>query len=127
MPEMDQDAFAEQVIGHMVQYQSLFIVDDDNKQYSSGRGPVVAIFVSSDGEIIKPVWHVFKWATNRNKLRTFVTFLQMVRYSKDVALCVIFDELKSKLMMRARRYGLLLWEVGNGTYCITGRKKNRRA
>ncbi len=120
---LTQEVFAERIIGHLISYDSIFIVEDSSPAYS-GRGPVALISVRTDRDMIRPDIDYFKWATSRNVLRTTVAFFQWVRYSKDVGLCVFGSTSKSrKLYERMREYGIMVWHIGNGYFGLAGRKE----
>ena len=128
IPEgIEQEEFAQIVTDWLARFQSSLIIEDYTKAFKSGRGPVAMIVVANDGEIIKPFGLSFTWATVRNKLRSLVSFLQMVKYSSDVGLCVLYGTFEEdNILQRQRRYGHNLWHVGNGIWCLPGRKKNPR-
>jgi hypothetical protein len=125
MPEMGQDEFANAVMDYLSGFDSVWVVEDKTKQFAAGRGPVAAVCVAVDGAVIQPKAHVFKWASKKNILRGVVAFLQMIRYSKDVGACVIFDSQRNAMLDRMKRYGLFLWHIGNGVYCLAGRKNSQ--
>ena len=125
--DVTQEEFAELIINWLIHFQSAFIIEDKTKAFSGGRGPIALVVVASDGEIIKPFGVVFTWATVRNVLRALVSFLQYVKHSSDVSLCVIYGTREeSEILERQRRYGHKLWHIGYGVWAICGRKKNPR-
>jgi hypothetical protein len=87
---------------------AVFIVDDYNKSYSSGYGPIAVISGYSDSWRFVPEVEVFSWATPRNILRASVAFFQMMRYSKDIGVCIVFSLKSSRnLLNRCCEYGVL--------------------
>ena len=119
---LSQDQFADLIIGYLSAFDSVFIVEDKNGSFD-GRGPVAAVLVVTDGGVIRPSVEFFKWASKRNRLRSVVAFLQWVRYSKDVGVCVFGSTVSSKnLFDRMREYGILVWHIGNGYFGIAGKK-----
>ena len=126
--DSSQEEFAEVILGWLSAFQAAFIIEDNTSAFSSGRGAVALVVVGNDGEIIKPFGIFFAWATTRNILRCVTGFLQYAKYSSDVVLCVIYGTLEeNEILQRQRRYGHNLWHVGNGIWCISGRRKNPRS
>jgi hypothetical protein len=131
-PDTEQQEFADLALGWLERFQSAFIVEDKTTVFRDGKGPVGMYLVTNDGFVIKPFWVPFKWATKRNILRSIVGFIQYIKYSSDVGLCVFLTtEAEKPMMMRQKRYGHNLWFVGNSPYneiwCIAGRQKTPRA
>jgi hypothetical protein len=130
-PDTEQQEFADLALGWLERFQSAFIVEDKTTVFRDGKGPVGMYLVTNDGFVIKPFWVPFKWATKRNILRSIVGFIQYIKYSSDVGLCVFLTtEAEKPMMMRQKRYGHNLWFVGNSPYneiwCIAGRQKTPR-
>jgi hypothetical protein len=130
-PNTDQQDFAELILSWLEGFQAAFIVEDKTPAFREGKGPVGMYVLTNDGFVIKPFWVPFKWATRRNVLRSIVGFIQYIKYSSDVGLCVFLTtEAEKPMMMRQKRYGHNLWFVGNSPYneiwCIAGRQKNPR-
>ena len=125
--DSSQEEFAEVVIGWLSKFQSAFIIEDMTTAFSSGHGPIALVVVANDGEVIKPFGIAFGWATVKNILRAIVGFLQYVKHSSEVALCVIYGTFEENdILHRQRRYGHNIWHVGNGIWCLAGRRKNPR-
>ena len=119
----DQEEFARNMIMFLSQFDSLWIAEDRNDSYPNQRGAVGMFMVRSDGFLIQPDVDFFAWATKRNKLRTIVAFLNWVRFSKDVGLCVFGSMPETKnLFWRMREYGIMVTYVGNGMFCLAGEK-----
>ena len=125
LPEdWDQETFANAIINHICTYDSIWIVEDKNKAFPSGHGPVGVIQARVNGDILMPDIDYFKWATPRNILKTTVAFFQWIRYSKDVGTCVFGSTEKShSLFDRMREYGIMVWHIGNGYFGLAGRKQ----
>lgn len=70
----------------------LFILEDRNREFAKGRGPVGLVQANYDGWTLCPHVDWFLWATPRNKLRCTVGFLQAMRYTHDVGCIKIFAE-----------------------------------
>lgn len=132
--ELDMAQFAKTIIATAITLQEMAIVEDGNKAFGSGRGPVAIIGISSDGWRHEPHIDYFKWATKRNILRVTIQFLQMARYSKEVGV-IIARSLKptSELFMRAAKdYGVLnfVGRIPHGTvrgdeyvFSVAGKKR----
>jgi len=120
---LSQEEFVDALLHHLSIFDSLFIAEDKSTAYESGRGPVAIWGVKTDAALIKPEVMFFKWASKRNILRVMVSFFQMVRYSKDVGVCVFIATKASRNMyMKMRDYGLPMFDIGNGYFSIAGRK-----
>jgi len=125
--DADQEEFADLIIDWLSLFSSVFVVEDKTKAFRVGRGAIGMISVLGDGEVIKPFPLVFPWATSKNILRGVVSFFQFVKYSKDVTMCAVYGTKEEhNILLRQRKYGHNLWHIGNGIWCITGRKKNPR-
>lgn len=121
--DMPQEEFAEAILETLMQYDSAWIVEDSSTKYSSGRGPVAIILITTDGFVIRPNVDYFKWASPRNVVRTTVAFFNWVRFSKDVSLCVFGSTLESKkLYWRMRELGIMVTYVGNKMFALAGEK-----
>lgn len=86
-PRIDQHHFADEVIG-LAKQADLFMAEDDNTGYR-GRGPVALILAQTDGWRIEPHMETFPWATGRNILSISIAFLQYIRYSRKVGVCIV--------------------------------------
>lgn len=127
--DSSQEEFAEAILQWITKFQSAFLVEDRSDSFREKRGPVGIIVVSTDltGDVIRPFGVAFEWATGRNILRSICSFLQFVKYSKDVSVCVIYGTSEEEpLFRRQRRYGHRLWHIGKGIWCLAGRKNNPR-
>lgn len=107
MPELNQDEFAKYILDLASSYNAGWMIEDKNKQYNDGYGAIAFIFAASNGWEIEPHVEVFSWATPRNVLRGAVSYLQMMRYSKDVGIVNIYSLLKTKsLFDQLLKYGV---------------------
>jgi hypothetical protein len=88
-PEMDERQFTEFILQQLSKYASVWMMEDENKGFRSGRGPVCVIPIHTNGWKILPEVYWFSWATLRNKLRCSVAFVQKTRYDKTVGCCEI--------------------------------------
>ena len=89
LPEMDPSKFAQWVEQMGNVFQQIWLVDDDNKAFTSGSGPVGMVLVNTSGLLVSADGKAFKWASTKNKLRCSVAFLQMVRHSKKTGICAV--------------------------------------
>lgn len=110
------------------------IAEDVSNEYESGKGPIAFIGIKSDGWRYEPHVDYFAWATPRNKLRVTVSFLQFMRYHKEVGVCVVRSLAPHvNLFKRASKYTLLnyLGKIFKGTprgdeyvFSVAGKKKS---
>lgn len=70
---------------------SCLVVEEDHRYFRDKRGPVALISIDNylGGWRIEPQFDFFFWASKRQRLAAVVSFLQMVRYAKDVGVCVV--------------------------------------
>ena len=61
-------------------YQEVLILEDDNRRFGAGRGPVGIVGAKTNGYLYEPHVEWFEWATPKNKLRSSVAFFQKFRY-----------------------------------------------
>lgn len=108
----DEHIFTDVILNHAKDYDSLWIIEDDSKVFKSGRGPVafVGVKLRDGGWAMEPHVEWFAWASPRAILRGSVAFFQMVRYSKDVGVCVVRSLKKhANLFYRLKDYGVLFY------------------
>ena len=89
---LTQEEFVIQIEQIMTSYQHSWVIDDDNKSFSSGRGPVALIGANIIGLIIEPRALFFKWASRRNILRASIAYLNMIRHSKKTGIVLVRTE-----------------------------------
>jgi hypothetical protein len=111
--DMNEVQFTEFILQRLTAYASVWFMEDDNRGFRSGRGPVCAVTIHFNGWKILPEVYWFSWATLKNKLRCSVAFIQKSRYDKTVGCC----ELRTgpdgaKLMKHLPRYIPTLRYVG---------------
>jgi len=87
-------------------FDLLWIIEDDTKRLKAGRGQIGLVGIRTDGWTYEPTAFFFKWATPKNILRSLVGFFQMIRYQKDVGVCVV-KTTDFKLLARLKSYGVL--------------------
>ena len=105
--DMSQEEFANYV-EEISKTTELLMIEDFNSGYKN-RGPVAFVMVYyPDYWRMQPHAVFFSWATPKNILRASVAFLQKVRYSRTVGVCIIHALQKSKnLFDRCIQYGVL--------------------
>lgn len=110
-------------------FNLLWVIEDDSEQFKAKRGLVALVGINTDGWQYVPKVFCFPWATPKNVLRSYVGFLQMIRYQKDVGVCR-FESLTDDLN-RLKKYGVLYprGRVPSGSpagdlfiYSISGKK-----
>jgi hypothetical protein len=124
-----------QFFDYIVDYSNdvgMYVADDYNSEYE-GVGPIGFLSVKTHGIKIEPHADYFPWATTRNKLRSAVSFFQMVRYQK-IGSCIVYSLIDSKpLFDKVQEYGVLNYvgRIPNGDphgrgdeylYTIRGKK-----
>lgn len=89
-------------------FDLLWIIEDDNTSFKSGRGQIGLVGIKTDGWAFSPSAIFFKWATPKNILRSLVGFFQMIRYQKDVGVCRVEAlERDARMLSRLKKYGVL--------------------
>ncbi len=86
---LDQNEFLISVGKQFGPFPLVWIVEDDSKQFKSGRGQIALVAIKTDGWVYEPTPLFFPWARPRNVLRACVAFFQMMRYQKDVGCCLV--------------------------------------
>lgn len=132
LPEMTQEEFLAEMAKMFGVYQFIWIVEDDSKKFRAGRGPVAIIGIRTDGWTFEPSPMWFPWATKKNVLRVCVAALQMIRYQRDVGVCLVrAAEKQTSVLNHMKKYGVLYprGRIPNGSavgdvfvYSISGRK-----
>lgn len=107
IPEnVSQQQFALEVV-ELSKRAELFMAEDDNYGYQ-GRGPIGLVMSQSDGWRVEPHVEFFPWATKRNMLSATVAFIQYLRYSRKVGVCIIRSlEDSVSLFRKCETYGVL--------------------
>lgn len=114
-PGLSQEDFVKQVMVTAEQFETLYVVDDANKNFKGGLGPVVLVGAKQAGLIVEPQFMFFKWATCRNVLRCTVAFLNMVKSSTKTGILLVraTDE-KRSVAEHMKKYGLLFFMGKSG-------------
>lgn len=107
-PDLSQEDFLKAVAQRFAGNDLLWIVEDDNKGFRSGRGQVCLVGIKTDGWTFQPSAVFFKWATPKNILRCMVAFFHFMRSRKDVGVCrVEVTDKNKKALFMMRDYGVL--------------------
>lgn len=99
---MDQHTFASFILQRL-QGLGVWLMEDENKGFRKGSGPVCIVTIRSNGWKIEPEVHWFSWATKRNKLRCATAFIQKTCYDKSVGCCE-FRASEGKLLHHVKKY-----------------------
>lgn len=100
-----------------------YLVEDDNKKFQSGRGPVALIGIAGDGQKIEPLVAVFKWATPKNVLRGHVAFFNWIK-NEPVAECEVrVPASDAKILKRVMAYTALYQRRTEIVFGVSGRKR----
>jgi len=132
MPEVSQEDFAEFMMQEIQPYKKKWLIEDNNAKYADGYGPVGMMCAVYNGWELEPHFEPFSWASPRNTLRAVVSFLQMMRYDKDVGIVNVYSLKDGKgFFNHVSEYGVLKYatKIPNGDvkgdryiYYIRGRK-----
>lgn len=107
IPEgLSQTDFLKAMAEKFGSFNLVWIIEDDTKRLKAGRGQVALVGIKSDGWTYEPSAFFFKWATPKNVLRSMVGFFQMIRYQKDVGVCVVRST-EFRTLNRMKSYGVL--------------------
>ena len=129
---LTQEEFLAEIASRFGAFNLLWIIEDENKQFKSGKGQISLVGIKTDGWTFEPMIYFFKWATEDNILRAMVAFFHMLRYQKEVGVCLvkaidnerfIYDSMKDYGVLYFR--GRIPHGTSNGDafmYSINGRK-----
>ena len=125
-PDLSPEQFAEWVVNEARGFNTLWIGEDVNDAYKSGKGPVCLVATNTQGMVISAEGKPFKWATRRNVLRASVGFLHMVTKSNKTGLVMVkCDDTNRPLADHLKKYGLLFYVGKSGMneylYSVRGR------
>ena len=109
--ETDQNGFTQLMANYLSRYAFAWVVDDRNGKYPSGFGPIGLIVARYDGWGLEPHFNPFSWSTPRNRLRTVIAYLQMMRYEKSVGIVNVNsgDDHAAIFRKIAKTYGILYY------------------
>ena len=127
-----QKEFADIMTEELKAHDKSWLVEDKNASYENGYGAVGLLYGQYDGWELTPTFDIFEWATPRNTLRAVVSFLQMMRYNKDIGIVSVHSPSKTKRFFNhIQKYGVLKYvaKLPNGNadgdrymYYLRGRK-----
>lgn len=123
---LTQEQFMQKIEVTMNSFNSIWILDDDCKQYSTGRGPIGIVGTTNIGLIVEPIFTFFKWASCRNILKSIVAFLNMIRRSEKTGIVLMrTDDKKRRIIEHMKKYYSVLF-IGKSAdneylYSIRGR------
>jgi len=110
LPEgASQKEFADFFLTLASEYTKGWIVEDNNKSFKDGYGATGIFFAVDNGYELEPHFEKFSWASRRNTLRSIVSFLQMMRYDKDVGVVNVYanDYNNMNYFKKLHKYGVL--------------------
>lgn len=129
-PNLNQEQFGRK-IEDVSKNEELLVAEDHNKNFKV-PGMVGLFSVTSDGWKYEPHVQFMPWASKKNILRATVSFLQYIRYSKKVGVCVVHSiEESLPLFDKCCEYGVLhkVGKIVNGDprgdewiYSVRGKK-----
>ena len=70
-------------------HSSVLMIEENHRYFKAKRGPVAMVTIDNFGWQVEPQFDFFFWATKRQRLAAIIGFLQMIRYSKQVGVCVV--------------------------------------
>lgn len=70
-------------------HSSVLVIEANHRYFREKRGPVALVTIDNFGWQIEPQIDFFFWTTKRQRLAAAVSFLHMVRYARDVGVCVV--------------------------------------
>jgi hypothetical protein len=121
---LSQEDFMVEIEKTLGGFKEVWVIDDDTKVFSSGRGPVGMIGANASGLIIEPRFVFFKWATCRNVLKATVAFLQMIKRSVDTGIVLVRTPKERRVIAEhMKEYDLLffLGKSAENEYLYSGR------
>jgi len=107
-------------------YQQTWIIDDKNKSFSSGHGPIALVGTNTAGMIVEIKGVFFKWASRKNILRGSVAFLTMIRGSKKTGIVLVRTQKEKMTLPDHLKLYELLYFLGQSDdseylYSVRGR------
>lgn len=123
---MDQEQFAGWVVAQARRFTTLWLGEDDNKAFKSGRGVVGVVGTNQDQLLVTAEGQPMKWASKRNVLRLCVGFLHMITKSNKTGICMVKGSKETQpLLDHMKDYGLLFFIGKTGPneylYSVRGR------
>lgn len=117
-------------------HSQVLLIEANHKFYREKRGPIAMVTIDNFDWQIEPRFDFFFWATKRQRLAAAVAFLQMIRHTRKVGVCVVRVDEKDVPFCEhiAERYELLekCGELPNASpsgtqylFCRTGKREAR--
>lgn len=109
MPQgLNQEQFIIELAKQFGAFNMLWIIEDESKEFKAGKGQVSLVGIKTDGWTFEPLIYFFKWATEENILRSMVSFFHMLRYQKEVGVCLVKAiENEKSIYDQMKDYGVL--------------------
>lgn len=133
---LTQETFLPEIAKRFGSFNLLWIIEDDSRQFRSGRGQIALVGIQTDGWTYVPKFHFFRWATPRNVLRACVAFFHMMRSKADVGAVKLEVVRKDvKLLKLMESYGVLFirGRIPRGSpdgdlwiFSINGKRENKK-
>lgn len=127
LPEgLDQQAFVDAIEQRLSGFDAVWMVDDKNRSFSAGFGPIAIVGTTTAGLIVEPRAIFFRWASKRNVLRASVGFINMLKHSKKTGIILVRTRRdQMKLPDHLKAYDMLYYlgrsDVNEALYSIRGR------
>lgn len=90
LPEVTQEDFAQLILNEINPYEKKWIIEDKNNKFESGYGAIGMMCAVYNGWELEPHFEPFSWSTPRNTLRAVVSFLQMMKYDREVGIVNVY-------------------------------------
>jgi hypothetical protein len=84
-----QEEFRAHALEALGEYRGVVMLEDRNRQFRSGGGPVGVVGYHQRGAMHEPHVEWFPWTTTRNRLRCTVAYLQSRRHAKWISAILI--------------------------------------
>jgi len=105
---LTQEQFTEFWLDMASRYNAGWMIEDRNPSFADETVPVGMMMAYHNGWELEPHFEGFAWATPRNKLRSVVGFLQMMRYDREVGVVNVHSLKKDKRFFKhVAKYGVL--------------------
>jgi len=131
LEESDQEEFTRVFLDYLGQFYAVWIVDDKNYHYPDGFGATGLIVSTFNGWSLTPKFIAFPWATDKNRLKAVVAFMQMARYEKGIGMLNLSTTAPGFFQHIRKRYGVMYYvgkvprgERGTDAYLFYGRGKD---
>lgn len=130
---LSQEELTEYFLDLFSKYHYGWMIEDRHNGFSDQWGPVGFMLGVYNGWELEPHFEGFQWSSTRNILRAIVSFLQMIRYQKEIGVVNVHCLKQDKRFYdRVCQYGVLSYvgRIPHGDirgdrfiYCVRGRKE----